>query len=44
MIAFLVGEDLDVGQAGRVVDADVHVFPADGHVRSDAGGVARELV
>src|SRR3954453_21599941 len=25
----LVGEDLDVGQAGGVVDRDVHVFPAD---------------
>jgi hypothetical protein len=26
---FLVGEDLDVGQAGGVVDADVHELPAD---------------
>src|SRR3954447_24090526 len=25
----LVGEDFDVGQAGAVVDGDVHVFPAD---------------
>ena len=27
--AALVVEHFDVGQAGRVVDADVHVFPAD---------------
>ena len=26
----LVGEDLDVGQAGGVVDRDVHELPADG--------------
>jgi hypothetical protein len=26
---FLVGEDLDVGQTGGVVDRDVDVFPAD---------------
>jgi hypothetical protein len=25
----LVGEDLNVGQAGGIVDADVHVLPAD---------------
>ena len=24
----LVGEDLDVGQTGRVIDADVHELPA----------------
>ena len=29
----LVGEDLDVGQAGGVVDRDVHVLPADGLAR-----------
>src|SRR5215218_4063506 len=25
----LIGEDLDVGQPGRVIDADMHEFPAD---------------
>ena len=33
----LVGEHLDVGQAGRVVDADVHELPAD--ALALAGGV-----
>ena len=29
VVGFLVGEDLDVGEPGRVVDADVDVLPAD---------------
>ena len=35
---FLVGEDLDVGQAGGVVDRDVDVLPAD-ELATDAFGV-----
>src|SRR5207245_2096371 len=34
-----IGEDFDIGQAGRVVDRDVDVFPADGSARN-ARGVA----
>ena len=35
---FAVGEDFDVSQAGRVIDADVHVLPAD-EVAAHALGV-----
>jgi hypothetical protein len=34
----VVGEDPDVGQAGRVVDSDVNVLLA-GRLATDAGGV-----
>src|SRR5436305_3318056 len=34
----LVGENFDVGQAGCVVDRDVHVLPADG-LAANAGGI-----
>jgi hypothetical protein len=37
-MAFSSARDLDVGQAGGVVDADVHVFPAD-VVPAHSGGV-----
>ena len=41
--ALLVGEHLDVGQPGGVVDADVHELPADVAPRAPAVGVGAAL-